>query len=110
MEEEKNIFDYLIVFAKWKKFIFIFFLSSAVIALIVSLILPKYYQAEAVIMPPEMERGFGMLGISSLLSQMEEFPIGGVNIAQTSEKTKRLIMITSFSKNSRQASHCSGQR
>jgi len=91
MEEEKNIIDYLIVLARWKRFILTFFFSAAVITVIVSFLLPKYYQAEAVIMPPEREEG--LLSISSMLSGLEEFPISGVNISQTSEKTKRIIAI-----------------
>jgi len=91
MNEGENIFDYLIVIAKWKRFIFTFFFSVAIITVIVSLILPKYYRSEAVIMPPEEEvEGFG---ISSLLSQLEELPIGGLGITQSTEKTKRIIAI-----------------
>jgi len=91
MDEEKNIFDYLIVIAKWKRFILTFFFSVAIITVIVSLILPKYYRSESVIMPPEEEvEGFG---ISSLLSQLEELPIGGLGITQSTEKTKRIIAI-----------------
>ena len=91
MDEEKNIFDYLIVIAKWKRFILTFFFSVVIITVIVSLILPKYYRSESVIMPPEEEvKGFG---ISSLLSQLEELPIGGLGITQSTEKTKRIIAI-----------------
>ena len=91
MDEEKNIFDYLIVIAKWKRFILTFFFSVAIITVIVSLILPKYYLSEAVIMPPEEEvEGFG---ISSLLSRLEELPISGLGITQSTEKTKRIVAI-----------------
>jgi len=92
MDEEKNIFDYLIVIAKWKRFILTFFFSVVIITVIVSLILPKYYRSESVIMPPEEDvEGFG---ISSLLSQLEELPIGGLGgITQSTEKTKRIIAI-----------------
>jgi len=91
MDEEKNIFDYLIVISKWKRFILTFFFSVAIITVIVSLILPKYYLSEAVIMPPEEEvEGFG---ISSLLSRLEELPISGLGITQSTEKTKRIVAI-----------------
>ncbi|MFC1562506.1 GumC family protein [candidate division KSB1 bacterium] len=102
MDEGKNIFDYLIVITKRKKFILITFFSTVVITVILSLILPKYYRAEAILMPPAEDRGFN---ISSLLSNFSglsskvSFPlggglsVGGINISQSPEKTKRLIAI-----------------
>ncbi|MCK4966328.1 hypothetical protein KAS50_04815 [bacterium] len=91
MQEEKNILDYLIVLAKRKGLIITFTVFAAIITITLSLILPKWYRAESVIMPPESESG--LLGVSSLLSQFDELPVGGLSLGKTSEKTKRLMTI-----------------
>jgi uncharacterized protein involved in exopolysaccharide biosynthesis len=94
MEEEKNFIDYLIVLVKWKKFILMIFFSVVFIAGVISFLLPKYYQAETVIMPPERDEG--LLGITSLISGLEgleQLPVAGFGFSQTSEKTKRIMAI-----------------
>lgn len=61
-KREINVIDYLFVLIKWRKLILINFLIVAIIAVIISLLLPKWYQAETIIMPPEKEGlslGFG---------------------------------------------------
>lgn len=56
---EINFIDVLYKLSRHWKLILIHFLIITLSAVIISLLLPKWYQAEAVIMPPIKEGGFG---------------------------------------------------
>ncbi|MDZ7861092.1 MAG: Wzz/FepE/Etk N-terminal domain-containing protein [Candidatus Krumholzibacteriota bacterium] len=61
-EKEINLLDYWNIIWKHKKFIIISVTVVTLLALIISLILPKWYRATAVIMPPaEEESGLGAI-------------------------------------------------
>ncbi|MCD6380173.1 hypothetical protein J7M07_06990, partial [bacterium] len=62
-EKEINLLDYWNIIWKHKKFIVIAVTVVTLLALIISLFLPKWYKATAVIMPPANEGG-GISGIS----------------------------------------------
>lgn len=71
--EESDLLDALIVLAKHKKLIVGFTFGVAVLAVIVSLLLPNSYKATAKLMPPQQSQS----GAAALLSQL-----GGVaNVA-----------------------------
>ncbi|HEX9916646.1 MAG TPA: Wzz/FepE/Etk N-terminal domain-containing protein [candidate division Zixibacteria bacterium] len=74
-EEEKiNIFNYLLVLTKYRKFILLNVVAVCLVVAIVSLFLPSWYAAELTILPPERESL--SLG-SSLLSSLSGGGMGG---------------------------------
>ncbi|HLF13894.1 MAG TPA: GNVR domain-containing protein [Bacteroidota bacterium] len=50
---ERSALDYVLILWRWRKFIAANILGVAVIAIIVSLLLPKWYKAKASILPPK---------------------------------------------------------
>ena len=73
-EKEINLIDYWNIIWKRKKFIITSVIIVTVISAVISLILPKWYKATAVIMPPETEESrFG--GLSANLGA---FGLGGM--------------------------------
>lgn len=65
-DEEVNLLDYLAVIVKYRRMIFYMCTTAVIVAVIVSLLLPKIYSATAVIMPPKSEQGT----MASLASRM----------------------------------------
>ena len=73
-EKEINLIDYWNIIWKRKKFIIISVLIVTILAVIISLLLPKWYKATAVIMPPETEESrFAGLG-----ANLSAFGLGGM--------------------------------
>lgn len=68
--------DYATIVVKWRWFIIRNCFFVGVIAVIVSLLLPKWYQSTAVIMPPTENSSLGF-NVSALLSKI---PLGGLGI------------------------------
>lgn len=64
-ENEFATFDFLILLARHKRFILRFTLATAVLVAIVSLFIPNWYTANAVVLPPNQSSS-----MSSLLSQI----------------------------------------
>jgi uncharacterized protein involved in exopolysaccharide biosynthesis len=67
-EREKTFLDFLVVLAKHKKLIFRLPIAAGFMAVIVSLLLPKWYTATAKIMPPQQSQSnavaiLGQLGV-----------------------------------------------
>ena len=73
--EQSNItvLDYLIVLRKWQRLIVWITLAAVVLAVIVSLLIPKIFRAEARILPPQQSSGGSA---AQLLSQL-----GGLGVA-----------------------------
>lgn len=76
-EEETGLLDFLIVLAKYKKLVLGLPLGAAIVAAIVSLMLPNIYTATTKILPPQQSQSnavaiLGQLGV-----------IGGGGLAQT---------------------------
>jgi len=65
-ETEVSVFDVVVVLLRHKRFIFRFVLGAAVLAIIVSLLLPVRYEAKLVLLPPSQSSSVG----SSLLGQL----------------------------------------
>ncbi|MBC8526262.1 MAG: hypothetical protein H8D22_05240 [Candidatus Cloacimonetes bacterium] len=87
-EKEINLIDYWNIIWKRKKFIIISVLIVTILAVIISLLLPKWYKATAVIMPPATEEG----KFSSMLgSNLGAFGLGGM--FGGSESQMRLLAI-----------------
>ncbi len=64
-KKDINFIDLIYTIIRWRKFIIINFLIVSVVAVIISLFLSKWYQAETIIMPPEKEGlpfGYGTAG------------------------------------------------
>jgi uncharacterized protein involved in exopolysaccharide biosynthesis len=76
LEEDNkiNIFNYLLVLVKYRKFIFLNVIAICFIVAIVSLFLPNWYTAKITILPPERET-FSLS--SSLLSGLSGGALGG---------------------------------
>ena len=65
-EKEINLRDYIQVIVKWRRLIVFNTFIISVLALIISLILPKRYTATATLIPP-VEQQTSLFGLSSLL-------------------------------------------
>ncbi len=69
--QEINLINLLYKIARYWKLIVINFIVVSILAVIISLLLPKWYKAEAVIMPPVKEGSFGLgLGMAGQLAGM----------------------------------------
>lgn len=75
MTREGNIFNYIHILVKWRKFIILNFVIVCILAAGISLILPKWYTATTTILPPE-EQTYEI----GLPSMMANLPLGGINI------------------------------
>ncbi|MBM3291576.1 hypothetical protein FJY84_02745 [Candidatus Bathyarchaeota archaeon] len=73
--------SYILIINKWKKFIIINFLIVAVVSVISSLILPKWYKSTASVMPPANTGLLNQIGgASSLLRNLSIGPkLGGLS-------------------------------
>ncbi len=88
MEKKVNLIDYLYIFVKWRKLLITNFFIVCVVALVISLLLPKWYESSAVIMPPKSD--FNNLNISALVSKL---PFGGLGIPMGSEEVQAFMAI-----------------
>lgn len=88
MEKKVNLIDYLYVFVKWRKLLITNFFIVCVIAVVISLLLPKWYESSAVIMPPKSD--FNNLNISALVSKL---PFGGLGIPMGSDEVQAFMAI-----------------
>lgn len=76
MSKNKSSFiDFIWLLTKWRKFLFINLFLVAIVSLIVSFQLPKWYKARAVVMPPTENQVGG--GLSALMSSL---PLGGLGL------------------------------
>ena len=77
---ELSFWDYFAIVVKWRKLIAINFVVICLVAAGVSLVLPKWYEAKATILPPVEQPGAGF-GLVSMLSELPfgEFGIPGVS-------------------------------
>jgi len=66
-----NFLDILTVLVRWRRLILINVVGMAVLSVIVSLLLPNWYKAKAIVLPPESEGlSFGMGAIGELAGAM----------------------------------------
>ena len=83
MGEEKkdlDILDYFLIIVRWKKFLIIQSISVFVLAyLMIYLFIPPQYDSTALIIPSQQEQ---LSGITSLLKNFSNLPIGLGNIGQ----------------------------
>ncbi len=76
---EWTLLDFLYVIARRKKLVGGAFVAAAVLSVIVSLLLPKWYQASSTIMPPRKD--LGLFGLEQAL------PMSSFNLLGFSEET-----------------------
>lgn len=88
MAKKVNLIDYFYIFVKWRKLLITNFFVVSVLAIIVSLLLPKWYESNAVIMPPKSD--FQNLNISTLVSKL---PFGGLGIPMGSDEVQAFMAI-----------------
>ncbi len=81
--KEGNFLDYLAVAVKWRRFILSIVLSSMVIAIIVSLLLPKVYKATASVVPPKESSGPSPFSAASSLLR----GLGGSRLGSLGQST-----------------------
>ena len=56
--KDVGLLDYLLILAKYRKLLFMNFVIMGVAATVLSFLLPKYYKATAVFLPPEFRPYF----------------------------------------------------
>lgn len=71
-----NLINILSMVTKWRRVFIINFLLVAIISLAISFLLPKWYKASAIVLPPE-EKSLGS-GFASLINSL---PIGGLGLS-----------------------------
>ena len=87
-----SLLDFLAVITKWRKFIVQFVLITSVLAVIVALISPKWYRAEALVLPAEESDMLGGLeGISSLVRSIS--PSRGLSALTKGSESDRYLAI-----------------
>jgi len=81
VNSSKNIFDYLNILWRWKKFIIINTAIVTICAIIISLLLPKWYKATASILSPKDQGLLNLFGSSSqMLRGLTSLPrLGGMS-------------------------------
>ncbi len=88
LDSEKGFIDYLYILVKWRKLILLNFFIVSIFAAGISLILPKWYSARTVVLPPISDSG--NLGFGSILSKL---PMSGLGIGGMTEETSHLMAI-----------------
>ena len=87
-ERQVNLIDYFFVVVKWRRLLIKNFLIVSVASVVISLLLPKWYESQAVIMPPEEE--ISGLNISALLSKL---PLSGFGLGGESNQVLSFMAI-----------------
>ena len=78
-EKEANLWDYLLVLAKWRRIIGLNFVGVCLLVLLISFFLPKWYTATTSLLPPQGEGGGLSLpsGLATLASLSGGFSLSG---------------------------------
>ncbi|KPL16655.1 MAG: hypothetical protein AMJ92_12615 [candidate division Zixibacteria bacterium SM23_81] len=85
---EFKFWDYLAVLVKWRKLIVFNFVAVCLIAVGLSLVLPKWYKAKATILPPEESSSS-----SAIASLLTDLPLGGLTIPGAMTSTNLFVAI-----------------
>ena len=80
-EERINLYSYLAVLVKYRRFIFLNFILVCFIVALFSLFLPNWYRAKTTLLPPERGGGLGIGLASSLLGEFSSF--SGLSLPMT---------------------------
>ena len=89
MEKKKTFIDFLLLLTKWRKFIIVNTLLVGIISLVISFLMPKWYEATAVVYPPGDNQA---AGISSILSSIPLASTMGLGVGGGSEMTYMAIL------------------
>lgn len=89
-EEYVSPLDYLQVILRWRRMIAGLVLGACLVAVGVSLVLPKAYQARATILPPENRAS--TFGLNALLSNTN-LPLSGLGIPELSSTSDLFVQI-----------------
>ncbi len=87
-KKEISAWDYLLALYQRRKLLTINFVAVAAVTAIIVFLLPKWYQATAVVMPPKKE--LGMMGLSSALANL---PVGGFDLLKGSDEAMTYMAI-----------------
>jgi len=95
-ETEISLLDILVVLLQRKRFIVRFVLGTAVLATVVSLLLPKKYEAKIVLLPPQQNSSvgsalLGQLGGMGSLSSLASLAGGGFGIKNPADMYVSLL-------------------
>lgn len=63
-KNKRDLIYFLVLLSKWKKYIVITVLGITTLAIIISLLLPKWYQSSGTLLPPKNPNPFSALGLS----------------------------------------------
>ncbi len=83
----KDIFDYLLQLINYKILIVINFIIFLFITYLITLLMPKWYKAEVVLMPPKKDFSFGISAIAGAV------PFSPLNLGAADEETSKYIAI-----------------
>ena len=90
LRPEQNLLDYLIVLARWRRFIAASTLAVTIAAVATSLVLPETWTAQTKLLPPE-EEGGSRMGLSLFMGNA--VPTGLRNLVGGATPSERLITL-----------------
>ncbi len=64
---KSNFLKFLDKLIRWRRFLFVFMVAIMIVTVVIVLLIPRYYKAEASVLPPQ---GGGLMGLSAGLSSM----------------------------------------
>ena len=88
-ENEVGLLDYTVVLVKWRRLFITNFLIICALTAIVSLIIPKWYRATAVLLPPDNDN----MDAFNLASLVANLPLGGLGLSLGSTQVTNYLAI-----------------
>ncbi|MCL4538404.1 MAG: Wzz/FepE/Etk N-terminal domain-containing protein [Bacteroidetes bacterium] len=64
---KSNFLNFLDKLLRWRRFLFVLIVAVMIVTVVIVLLIPRYYKAEASVLPPQ---GGGLMGLSAGLSSM----------------------------------------
>lgn len=87
-KKETGVLDYLLALYQYRKLLTINFIAVSIVTAVIVFLMPKWYQATAVVMPPKKD--LGMMGLSSAIANL---PIGGLEFLKGSDEVMTYMAI-----------------
>lgn len=86
--KQVSLLDYFVVLVKWRRLLIVNVLTVAILAVVISLLLPKWYKGTAVIAPPK-----GSAFDTQLTALLSNVPFGGMGLLGRSDETLTYLAI-----------------
>ncbi len=95
-ERETTVLDYILVLLKWKKFVFLFTVLTVIFTAGITFLLPKWYNATAVILIPPNQTASNLGGLfSQISSTLPSVPLMGDFLGVNSDSENFMAILKS---------------